>query len=128
MIMITTITLASYLYGVHLALNYKIAEIHNLSVKYRVSDQMFSSIDIPEGTRNLYVCGVITSGADNYLVISLLSEDEKTFFGKDNMDSPYETGDFCTEIKIKARLIAGKYKIIIIDSHKRIGELMFQVK
>ncbi len=128
LIAVYVIILTPFLYGAYIAAYYKIAEIHDLTVKYRLEDQMVASKTIPEGMNNLYVCGTITSGSSNYLVISLLSEDEKIFYGKDNTDSPYPLGDFCAEIKIKTSLMSGKYKIIIIDSHKRVGELLFQVK
>ena len=124
----TGITFAPFIYGAYIAINYRIAELTNLHVKYRINDDLVISEIVPENADGLFLCGTISSGWSNYLVITLLSADEKLYYGKDRENSPYTPGDFCAEIKITRPLAPGKYKIIVIDSHKRVGELIFQVR
>lgn len=108
---------------------YEIAEISNLSVGYiRNNSQMTFSQTIPAGVNHLFACGKITTPGSNYLRIILRSSDEKKYYGEDDSNKPFPQGDFCSEIVLHGPLSAGDYKIVITDSHKRVGELIFQVE
>jgi hypothetical protein len=54
--------------------------------------------------------------------------DEKMFYGKADSNKAFPPGNFCAEIILHGPLDTGSYKIVIIDSHKRVGEVIFHVK
>ncbi len=116
------------IYNVYLDSTYEIAKISNLSVGYLRNNQIIVSETLPAGADRLFACGTITTRGSNYLAMTLLSKDEEMNFGTDRTTEPFPHGDFCTEIMIRAPLEAGLYKLIIINKHQRVGELIFQVK
>lgn len=116
------------IYLVYVISTYEIAKISNLSVEYMRNGQMTFSEVIPAGVNRLFACGRITTRGSNYLVITLHNVDEEQYYGKSDSNKPFPSGDFCSEIILDGPLGPGFYKIIVIDSHKRVGELVFQVK
>jgi hypothetical protein len=108
---------------------YEVAEISNLSVGYtRNNSQITLSKIIPVGANHLFACGTITTSGSNYLRIILRNSNEEKYYGEDDSNKPFTRGYFCSEIMLNSPLRAGAYKIIITDSHKRVGELIFQVE
>jgi hypothetical protein len=107
---------------------YEVAKISDLSVAYMKNDQMITSETIPVGVNHLFACGKIMAHRSNYLTVTLHSTDEKRYYGTDDSDKPFPPGNFCSEIMLHGLLGPGSYKLIIMDSHERVGELIFQVK
>lgn len=109
---------------------YEIAQISDISVGYMLNNEIYTTEIIPYGTHQIFVCGTITTRGSNYLGITLHSSDEKYYYGKGKSDKPYEKGDFCREIVFNnsSRLSRGFYKVIVIDQHKRVAELLFEVR
>ena len=127
-ITVLAIFFAPFIYGFYVAANYQLAEISNLSAGYSKNDEIILSEEIPSRAEHIYVCGNLKTTGSNYLTVSLHDATEQIFFGRGDSSGPYQAGQFCVEIRRNSSLTAGTYKVIIIDQHERVGELLFYMR
>ena len=106
----------------------EIAKISSLSVGYIKNEHFDFPEILPSGIDRLLVCGSIDNQEPHYLSITLHDISERKYYGKNDSNNPFPSGSFCSEIVLRYPLASGDYKLIIINKHSRVGELIFQVK